>query len=151
MLQLFVWKEPELTREITVRMDGRLTVPLLGDVAAAGKSPQELAAELQSRLSRYLEAPHVTLWVAQANSSRIYVLGMVARPGVYPLGQATTVLQALSLAGGFREFAKTDNIVVIRQGEGSSSVVPVDYKKIEAGRDLSQNVVLRPGDTVVVP
>lgn len=151
VLQLFVWKEPELSREVTVRVDGKLTIPLLGDVAAAGKTTHELAAELQSMLGRYLEAPQVTLGVAQANSSRIYVLGMVAKPGVYPLTQPTTVLQGLAFAGGFKEFARTENIVIIRNGDAGPAAIPVNYRKIEAGRDLAQNVVLRAGDTIVVP
>jgi polysaccharide biosynthesis/export protein len=151
VLQLFVWREAELTREVTVRMDGVVTVPLLGDVAAAGRSPQQLAAHLQSMLARYLEAPNVTVSVSQANSARIYVLGMVSKPGVYPLTQPTTVLQALALAGGFKEFAKTGGIVIIREAEGSPSAIPVNYKGIEAGRDLAQNILLLSGDTVVVP
>lgn len=151
VLQLFVWREAELTREVTVRMDGVVTVPLLGDVSAAGRSPQQLAAHLQSMLARYLEAPNVTVSVSQANSARIYVLGMVSKPGVYPLTQPTTVLQALALAGGFKEFAKTGGIVIIREAEGSPSAIPVNYKGIEAGRDLAQNVLLLSGDTVVVP
>lgn len=151
VLQLFVWREAELTREVTVRMDGVVTVPLLGDVSAAGRSPQQLAAHLQGMLARYLEAPNVTVSVSQANSARIYVLGMVSKPGVYPLTQPTTVLQALALAGGFKEFAKTGGIVIIREAEGSPSAIPVNYKGIEAGRDLAQNVLLLSGDTVVVP
>jgi polysaccharide biosynthesis/export protein len=151
VLQLFVWKEPELSRTVTVRVDGKLTAPLLGDVAAAGKSTRELTSELQALLGRYLEAPQVTLEVTQANSSRIYVLGMVANPGVYPLTQPTTVLQGLAFAGGFKEFARTEDIVIIRDGEMGPQSVPVNFKKIEAGRDLGQNVVLRAGDTIVVP
>jgi polysaccharide export outer membrane protein len=151
VLQLFVWKEPELSRTVTVRVDGKLTVPLLGDVAAAGKSTRELTSELQALLGRYLEAPQVTLEVTQANSSRIYVLGLVANPGVYPLTQPTTVLQGLAFAGGFKEFARTEDIVIIRDGEMGPKSVPVNFKKIEAGRDLGQNVVLRAGDTIVVP
>jgi polysaccharide export outer membrane protein len=152
VLHLFVWREADLTREITVRLDGVVTVPLLGDVAAGGRSPQELATQLREKLARYLEAPIVTVSVSQANSSRIYVVGMVNKPGVYPLTQPTTVLQALAVAGGFKEFARTGDIVVIRQAAaGSQTAIPVDYKKVEAGRDLAQNVALRSGDTVVVP
>jgi polysaccharide export outer membrane protein len=151
VLAVFVWKEPELSREVTVRVDGKVTVPLLGDVAAAGRTSRQLATELQSLLGRYLEAPQVTLEVKQANSSRIYVLGMVANPGVYPLNQPTTVLQGLALAGGFKEFARTEDILIIRDGDAGPAAVPVNFKKIEAGKDLSQNVVLRAGDTIVVP
>lgn len=151
VLQLFVWKEPELSREVTVRVDGKVTVPLLGDVAAAGRTTRQLATELQSLLGRYLEAPQVTLELKQANSSRIYVLGMVANPGVYPLNQPTTVVQGLAFAGGFKEFARTEDILIIREGETGAVAISVNFKKIEAGRDLAQNVTLRAGDTIVVP
>lgn len=152
VLRVFVWREADLTRDATVRLDGRVTVPLLGDVTASGRSPRELAAQLQEMLARYLEAPQVVVSVAQANSSRIYVLGMVNKAGVYPLTGPTTVLQALAMAGGFKEFARTGDIVVIRHDQsGASMPIPVNYKRIEAGRDLAQNIALRSGDTVVVP
>src|SRR5215510_5760592 len=108
VLQLFVWKEPELTRELTVRLDGRISVPLLGDVEATGRTPAQLAADLSKRFTRFLEAPQVTLGVAQANSTRFYVLGQVNKPGDFALAGRTSVLQGLALAGGFKEFAKTD-------------------------------------------
>jgi polysaccharide export outer membrane protein len=151
LLQIFVWKEPELTRDVMVRLDGRITVALLGDVEAAGRTPQQLGEELGKSLSKFLETPRVTVGIAQANSTRFYVLGMVGKSGEFPLSGRTTVLQGLALAGGFREFAKTDNIVIIRQEQGSQTVLPVNYKKLEDGKDMSQNVVLRPGDTIVVP
>jgi len=152
VLQVFVWKEPELTREAAVRVDGRITVPLLGDIQAAGRSPQQLGKELGRELGRFLEAPQVTVGVSQPNSSRFYVVGNVARAGQFPLGSRLTVLQALAIAGGFGEYAKTDSIVVIRDENGTQTVIPVNYKKLESGRDLaSQNVALKPGDVIVVP
>jgi polysaccharide export outer membrane protein len=159
VLQLFVWKEPEVSRDITVRVDGKVTVPLLGDIAAAGKTPSQLGAEVTKLLSRFLSAPQVTLSVSVANSTRFYVLGQVAKPGDFPLTGRTTVLQGLALAGGFREFAKTDSIVIIRQDRGffvpkgrpAESVISFNYKRLEAGRDLAANIVLRPGDTILVP
>jgi polysaccharide export outer membrane protein len=151
VLQLFVWKEPELTRELTVRLDGRISVPLLGDVEATGRTPAQLAAELSKRFTRFLEAPQVTLGVAQANSTRFYVLGQVNKPGDFALTGRTTVLQGLALAGGFKEFAKTDSIVIIRREKGAETVVPFNYKRLESGKELAQNVALRPGDTVLVP
>lgn len=153
VLQIFVWKEPELTRDATVRVDGKITVPLLGDVDAAGQTPAQLGAEMQKALVRFLASPQVTVGVTQATSLRFYVIGQVGRPGDYPLGARITVLQGLALAGGLREFAKADNIVIIRQGQAppAQSAIPVNYKKIEAGKDISQNIVLRPGDTIVVP
>lgn len=151
VLQIFVWKEPELTRDVTVRVDGKITVPLLGDLPAAGRTPQQLGADLGKALGRFLSAPQVTLGVSQANSSRFYVVGQVNTPGVFPLAGRVTVLQGLALAGGLREFAKTDSIQIVRQSHGVQSFVPINYKKLEDGRDISQNVVLRPGDTVLVP
>jgi polysaccharide biosynthesis/export protein len=151
VLQLFVWKEPELTRELTVRIDGRVSVPLLGDVEAMGRTPAQLAADLSKRFTRFLEAPQVTLGVAQANSTRFFVLGQVNKPGDFPLTGRTTVLQGLALAGGFKEFAKTDSIVIIRREKGAETAVPFNYKRLESGKELAQNVALRPGDTVLVP
>ena len=151
VLQIFVWKEPELTRDVTVRVDGKITVPLLGDLPAAGRTPQLLGTELGKALGRFLSSPQVTLGVAQANSSRFYVMGQVNTPGVFPLAGRVTVLQGLALAGGLREFAKADSIQIVRQSQGLQSFVPINYKKLEDGRDITQNVLLRPGDTVLVP
>jgi polysaccharide export outer membrane protein len=151
VLQIFVWKEPELSRDVTVRLDGRMTLPLLGDVEAAGRTPQVLGDELTKSLGRFLEAPRVSVGVSQANSSRFYVVGQVGKPGEFPLSGRTTFLQALAVAGGFKDFAKTDAILIVRQERGGQNVIPVNYKKIEDGRDIGQNILLRPGDTIVVP
>jgi polysaccharide export outer membrane protein len=151
LLQIFVWKEPELSRDVTVRLDGKITVPLLGDVEAGGRTPQQLGDELAKSLSKFLETPRVTVGVSQANSTRFYVVGQVGKPGDFPLSGRTTVLQGLALAGGFREFAKTDSIVIIRQDRNGQVVIPVNYKKLEDGKDIGQNIALRPGDTVIVP
>lgn len=150
VLQIVVWKEPELTRDVTVRLDGRVTLPLLGDVQAAGRSPAELGTELGKQLTRFVDAPVVTVGVAQPNSARVYVLGQVVNSGAYPMTGRMTVLQALALAGGLREFVKPDRILVIRQ-DGQRSPVAVNYKRLESGSDMSQNVVLKAGDTVLVP
>lgn len=151
VLQIFVWKEPDLSKDVTVRLDGRVTVPLLGDVEAAGRGPQQLAEDLAKSLGKFLESPRVTVGVNQANSTRFYVVGLVNKPGEFPLSGRTTFLQALALAGGFKDFAKTDSILVIRQDRAGQNVIPVNYKKLEDGKDMSQNVLLRPGDTIVVP
>jgi polysaccharide biosynthesis/export protein len=158
VLRLFVWKEPDLSGEVTVRFDGRVTVPLVGDMDASARTPEQLGAEITKSLKRFLAAPQVTLAVLNATSARFFVVGQVARPGDFPLRGPTSVLQALALAGGFREFAKTDSIVIVRQGEASSTkgkpaetLLTVNYKKLEDGKDLGENVLLRPGDTVLVP
>jgi polysaccharide export outer membrane protein len=148
VLHITVWKEPDLTLDVTVRFDGMVTVPLLGDQQAAGRLPAELAESLAKGLARFVEAPRVTVSVIQANSARFYVMGQVVKPGEFPLSSHTTLLQALALAGGFKEFAKADSIVIVRADQ---TVVPVNYKRIADGKDASQNVGLGPGDTVVVP
>src|SRR5262249_37254523 len=144
VLLVTVWKEPELSRPVTVRVDGKATFPLLGDVSAAGRTPTQLAESLTEGLRRFIEVPRVTVGVEQANSSRLYVLGQVIRSGEFPLGGPTTVLQALALAGGFKDFAKTDSIAVVHR---DGTVVPVNYKRIADGKDTGQNVLLLPGDT----
>jgi polysaccharide export outer membrane protein len=148
VLQIVVWKEPDLTREVTVRIDGMITVPLLGDLQAAGLAPQEVAQSLEKALARYIEAPRVAVLVSQANSARFYVIGQVVRSGEFPLAGGTTVLQGLALAGGFRDFAKLKDIVVIQR---DGTVFPFNFERIAEGKDLSQNVVLTPGDTILVP
>jgi polysaccharide export outer membrane protein len=151
VLQVFVWKEPDLTRDVTVRLDGRITLPLLGDIVAAGRTPAELSAELGKQLARFVDAPMVTLGVAQATSARVYVLGQVAQPGTFPLTGRTTVLQALALAGGLREFVKPERILVIREEPGLRAPLVVNYKRLEGGSDITQNIVLKAGDTILVP
>ena len=148
VLQIIVWKEPELTRDVTVRFDGRITVPLLGDLQAAGQTPEQVADEVSKGLEKYVQAPRVTVAVLQANSARFYVVGQVGKSGEFALSGRTTVLQALALAGGFKDFAKNESIVIIRADQ---TIVPVNYKRIADGRDATQNIVLAPGDTIVVP
>jgi polysaccharide export outer membrane protein len=157
VLQLFVWREPDLSRELTVRVDGRVSVPLLGEVQAAGRAPSELAEELAKLLAKYLTSPQVTVGVLRANAARFFVLGQVARPGEFPLAGRTTVLQALAMAGGFRDFAKTDSILIVRVEDGPQGgqpvqqFVPFNYKRLEDGKDASQNILVRAGDTILVP
>jgi polysaccharide biosynthesis/export protein len=147
-LQVTVWKEPDLTRDVTVRFDGMVTVPLVGDVQAEGRTPGQLAESIAKGLARFVEVPRVTVAVGQANSARFYVVGQVGKSGEFALSGRTTVLQGLALAGGFKEFAKQEGIVIVRQDQ---TVVPVNYKRIADGRDVTQNVRLAPGDTIVVP
>lgn len=147
LLQVVVWKEPDLTRDVLVRVDGRATLPLLGEVEAIGRSPKQLADEIARGLSRFITAPQVTVGVSQA-AARVYVIGQVTRSGELPLSIPLTVVQALALSGGFKEFARTDSILIVGRDR---TVTPFNYKRFEAGRDLENNVVLKPGDTVVVP
>ena len=148
LLRINVWKEPELTSDATVRLDGMITVPLLGDVQAAGRAPAQLAGTLMAELDRFVEKPRVTVSVSQANSARVYVVGQMVRPGEFPLSGRLTVLKALALAGGFKDFARPESIVIVREDQ---TVLPFNYKRVTDGKDVSQNVLLAAGDTIVVP
>jgi polysaccharide export outer membrane protein len=148
VLRVIVWREPDLTLEVTVRLDGMITVPLLGDVPATGRSPRQLAASLAEELQRFIENPRVTVSVSQATSARVYVVGQMVKPGEFPLSGRMTVLKALALAGGFKEFAKPESIVIVREDQ---TVIPFNYKRVTDGKDMSQNVLLAAGDTIVVP
>ena len=151
VLQVFVWKEPELTREVKVRLDGGMTLPLVGEVEAAGRTTTDLTASLRTAYARFISTPNVTVELRQANSARFYVLGQVLRPGEYPITGRVTVVQALALAGGFKDFAKTEEIVILRQEGESQSFLPFNYRKLSGGATWSQNIDLRPGDTVLIP
>jgi polysaccharide biosynthesis/export protein len=148
VLKINVWKEPDLTLDVTVRPDGMITVPLLGDVSASGRTPAGLAGILATELQKLIESPRVTVSVGQATSARVYVIGQMVRPGEFPLLGRMTVLKALALAGGFKDFAKSDSIVIVREDQ---SVIPFNYKRVTDGKDVSQNVLLAAGDTIVVP
>lgn len=148
-LRLFVWKEPDLSQELSVRVDGMITVPLIGEVRAAGLTTPQLSSVVQEKLSKFLTSPSVTVGLVAAQSAQFYIVGRVARPGAFLLDKATTFLQALALAGGFTEFAKTDHVLIFRAGDTQPLVV--NYKKLEGGSDSGDNVNLRSGDTIVVP
>ena len=151
ILKIAVWKEPELTTDAFVRLDGRVTVPLLGDVMAAGRTPNDLAADIQAQLRRFVEVPRVTLAVSQTVSARFYVLGEVANPGAYPLPSRISVIQALALAGGFREFAKKEKVLIVRERGPEKVAIPFNYSEVQAGVRLEQDIFLESGDTVLVP
>ncbi len=150
LLQVSVWGEKELTGEYTVRPDGRISMPLLNDVEAAGLTPETLARTIADRLGAYLKEPHVSVIVAQANAPKIFLLGNVVRPGPYPIRQQVTLLQALSLAGGFTPFASPRRIKVIRPTGEGREILEVNYYKLLEGTEGSP-YLLKPGDTVVVP
>lgn len=151
LLDISVWKEPELTRTVPVRPDGKISLPLLNDVQAAGQTPTELATRVTESLKRYVTNPQVTVIVTAINSQRIYLLGEVTRAGAYPLLPGMTVLQALSSAGGITQYARTQKIYVLREGEGGQVKVPFNYKEFLSGKHPEQNVALKVGDTIVVP
>jgi polysaccharide export outer membrane protein len=150
VLHVSVWKEPDLTESLPVRADGKISLPLLGDVQAAGYTPTQLAGVLTDKLKKYLADPRVTVIVTAMTSKRIYVTGEVVHPGSMAMTPNMTVLQALAGAG-FTQFANTKGIYILRMEDGKQKKMPVNYKKIVKGEVLDQNVVLRAGDTIVVP
>jgi polysaccharide biosynthesis/export protein len=150
MLHVSVWKEADLTNTLPVRPDGKISLPLLNDVQAAGLTPMQLAASIQEKLKKYLADPRVTIVVTQINSQRVYVTGEVLHTGPINLLPQMTVLQALASAG-FTQFANTKGIYVLRNENGRQQKLAVNYKELIKGDDVSKNIVLKPGDTIVVP
>lgn len=151
MLEIFVWKEPDLTRKVLVRPDGRISFPLIQDLNAAGSSPGELKSNIESRLKEYLTSPNVTVIVESIQSYKVFVVGKVQRPGSIIAEKPISVLQALSLAGGFEDFAKQADITILRSSGGKSLVLPFDYRNVTRGRRPEENIFLHSGDVVVVP
>jgi polysaccharide export outer membrane protein len=149
VLQIDVWKEPEITRTIPVRPDGKISLPLLNDVQAAGLTAMQLAGKIREGLTKYLTNPQVTVTVTQINSRRIFVTGEVAHSGALPLLPGMTVLQALSSSGGFTQFAREKGIYILRTENGKQVKLPYNYKDVLKGRQ--EDVVLQPGDVIVVP
>ena len=149
-LHVSVWKEPDLTATLPVRPDGMISLPLLNDVQAAGLTPMQLAALLTERLKKYLSDPRVTVVVTQINSQRVYLTGEVLHTGAIPMTPNMTVLQALSSAG-FTQFANLKSIYVLRTENGKQQKFPIKYKQLVKGNGMDKNIVLRPGDTIVVP
>lgn len=151
VLTIDVWKEPEISRTVPVRRDGKISLPLLNDVQAAGLTPTQLGSAIVERLRATIVHPQVTVIVAQMSSLRVYILGQVNRGGAYPLVPDMTVMQALSIAGGFTPYANVKKIHVIRTESGTDKMFPVNYKEVSSGRKTEQNIRLKPGDTIVVP
>lgn len=151
VLTVDVWKEPEITRTVPVRSDGKISLPLLNDVQAAGLTPAQLSAAITERLGKILVNPQVTVIVTQMNSQKIYILGQVTRTGVFPLEPNMTAVQALSTAGGFTPFANLKKIYVLRSVDGRKQILPVNYKEVLSGRKPNEEVLLKTGDTIVVP
>jgi polysaccharide biosynthesis/export protein len=152
VLAINVWKEPDVSRSVPVRSDGKISLPLVGEVQAAGSTPLKLEQDIAARLKNYIGEPEVTVIVQQVNSQKFNILGQVNRPGSYPLMNSSTVLDSIAIAGGFRDFAKQKSIYVLRQNpDGTQSRLPFNYKEVVKGQNPAQNVKLQPRDTVVVP
>jgi len=152
LLAINVWKEPEISRSIPVRSDGRISLPLIGEVQAAGETPRQLQEEISKKLQSYISEPDVAVIVQEVRSHRFNVLGQVNHPGAYLLTNTTTILDAIAMAGGFKDFAKQKSIYLLRQNaDGTQTRLPFNYKDVVKGKKIEQNVRLQPRDTVVVP
>jgi len=152
VLGINVWKEPDVSRSVPVRSDGKISLPLVGELTAAGETPKKLEVEIGKRLQNYISEPEVTVIVQEIKSQKINILGQVSKPGSYPLTNTMTVLDAIALAGGFRDFAKQKGIYVLRQtADGSQVRLPFNYKDVIKGKNTKQNVTLEPRDTLVIP
>ncbi len=152
ILEIVTWKEPDFTREeVLVRIDGRISFPLLDDVQAAGRTPAQVENEIRERLKQYIANPVVSVGIRKPESQKFYILGEVNKTGEYPLLKNLTVLQAFSLAGGFTEWASKDEIIVVRREEGKQRIMRVNYKEIVQGKNISQNVLLKADDIIIVP
>ncbi len=152
LLGINVWKEPELTESIPVRSDGKISLPLIGEVQASGRTPAQLRDDITARLRAYLTAPAVTVTVLQMNSQKFNILGRVLKPGSYPLSTTTTVLDAIATAGGFQDFAKQKSVYILRRNpEGGETRIAFNYKDVIRGNHPEENIRLRPNDTIVVP
>jgi polysaccharide biosynthesis/export protein len=151
VLRIDVWKEEQLSRTIPVRPDGQVTLPLLNDVQAAGLAPMELANVISEKLKNFITNPQVTVTITEVNSRRIYVTGEVSRSGAFPMLPNMTALQALSSSGGFTQFAKTKKIYVLRVEDGKQQKLPFNYNDVVKGKKTEEDIVLRPGDVIVVP
>ena|SRR5687768_14062456 len=151
LLSIMFWKDKDMSSDTYVRPDGRIALPLLNDVQAAGLTPEQLRLKLTEESKKYMEDANITVVVRQINSRRVFITGEVTKPGPYPITSPTTVMQLISLAGGLREFANSKKIVIMRNESGKPVTLAFNYKDVVAGKNLAQNIELKPGDTVVVP
>jgi len=152
ILEIITWKEPDFSREnVLVRLDGKISFPLLNDFQAAGLTTLDLKGVIENGLKDYVSTPVVTVNVREPLSKRFYILGEVQRTGEYPLVKHLTVFQAFALAGGFTEWASKDEIILLRQEGGKDKIYRINYKDITKGKDFSQNLKLKADDTIIVP
>lgn len=151
LLYISVWKNESLSRTMPVRPDGKISLPLLNDVQAAGLTPMQLQNMLTNRLSEYIASPEVSVIVQEVRSQKVSVIGEVKTPGRYPISNSTTVVDVLAQAGGFSDFASPSRIVVLRTDGEAVKRIPFNYDKVVSARMRSENLYLQPGDVVVVP
>lgn len=151
VVRIDVWKEPDVSRSIPVRPDGKISMPLLNDVQAAGLTSLELAASIRDGLSKFITNPQVTVTVSDINSRRVFITGEIMRQGAQPLLPNMTVLQAITSAGGLTQFARAKRIYIVRTVDGKQVTLPFDYKGALTGKHPETNILLQPGDMIVVP
>jgi polysaccharide biosynthesis/export protein len=151
ILEVSVWKEPDLQREVLVRPDGGISFPLVGNVKTKNSTVQDVNKEITTRLAKYIPDPVVTVSLKQMLGNRVYVVGKVLKPGEFLINRNVDVMQALSMAGGLNPFADGDEIMILRRINGVQKSIPFRYDSVVEGKDLAQNIVLKPGDVVVVP
>ena len=151
MIEVSVWKEPDMTKQLVVQPDGKIYYPLVGEIRAAGKTVKQLQEEISKRLEKFVTDASVTVILLKTQYYKFYVTGKVNKPGEFLVGRPTSVLQAIAMAGGLTPFASPTQIKVVRKVAGQDEVYNFDYKDVSKGHLLYQNIILQPGDTVVVP
>jgi polysaccharide export outer membrane protein len=151
VLTIVFWREREMSGDVVVRPDGRISLPLLNDVDVAGLTPDQVREKVQEGARKFVEEPNATVVVKQINSRKVYITGNVERPGPFPLLRPTTILQLIALAGGLKEFAKASDITVVRGDGAQQATFQFNFDDVKNRKNLTQNILLKPGDTVIVP
>jgi polysaccharide export outer membrane protein len=151
VLGIVFWRETEMSGDVTVRPDGRITLPLIGEIQAEGQKPEALRDQIKAAAGKYISDANVTVIVRQVNSRKVFITGNVTNPGSFPLTGPRNVMQVIALAGGLTEYADAKNITIVRNENGASRSFKFNYRDVAKGKKLEQNIQLRPGDTVVVP
>lgn len=151
LIQVLVWKNEALSKTVSVRPDGWISLPLVGDVKAAGLTPMQLKGLIVEKLKEFVADPNVTVIVEDIRSFKVFIVGEVAKPGAYVLKSDTSVMQALAMAGGFTQFASRAKITILRREDGKEVGIRFNYNEVASGSDVSKNLQLRPGDTIIVP
>jgi polysaccharide export outer membrane protein len=151
ILSVIFWRDKDMSADVSVRPDGMISLPLINEVRAEGLTPDQLRDQVTQRAARYVADPTVSIVVREIHSRQVYITGEINRPGAYSLMMPTTVMQLISMAGGLREFAKTKDIIILRTEGGKQSAIEFNYKDVRNGKKLAQNILLQPGDTIIVP
>ena len=150
-LSVIFWRDKDMSADVSVRPDGMISLPLINEIKAEGLTPDQLRDQVTQRAARYVADPTVSIVVREIHSRQVYITGEINRPGAYSLMSPTTVMQLISMAGGLREFAKTKDIIILRNEGGKQSAIEFNYKDVRNGKKLTQNILLQPGDTIIVP